>query len=168
MRAATYQGTAMELHSINVDQGLYVMKCGSGFSCYGFAVLDRKARAVAAWLSREMDVPHNYYAWLRVAHFGDNLPAPGTAEHFAACDGMLKQGADFARATGKRCDAELVPALRGLEGRRVEATVYGERVRFNVGKSSGWMPGHLQIHNARSHGGMMLSADSVTDVRVIR
>ena len=36
----------MKLHSINAAQRLYVIESGSGFSCYGFDVLDRKARAL--------------------------------------------------------------------------------------------------------------------------
>lgn len=160
----------MKLSKINSESRLYVIECGAGFSCYGFDVLDRKARAVAAWLTREGFQPriNDIYDFKRVAHFGDNLPALGTAEHFAACDAMIQRGAQFAAQTGKRCDAELVPALRGLEGRRVECTHYGERIRFNVGKSTGWMPVHLRIHNSRSHGGEALSAASVADVVVIR
>lgn len=157
----------MKLHSINAESRLYVIECGPGFSCYGFGVLDRKARAVAAWISREGFQPriNDVYDFKRVAGF--NPGALGTAEHFATCDAMLSRGAQFAAQTGKRCDAELVPALVGLEGKRVECEHYGERVRFYVGKSTGWMPGHLMVKTRRSHGGEMLSADSVRDVRVI-
>lgn len=158
----------MKLHSINAAQRLYVIESGPGFSCYGFDVLDRKARTVAAWISREGFQPriNDIYDFKRVAGF--NPGEPGTAEHFAACDAMLSRGAEFAAQTGKRCDAELVPALRGLEGKRVECEHYGERVRFYVGKSTGWMPVHLIIRTRRSSGGEALSADSVRDVRVIR
>ena len=37
----------MKLHSINADQKVYVMNCGRGFSCYGFAVLDKKKRVAS-------------------------------------------------------------------------------------------------------------------------
>jgi len=48
----------------------------------------------------------------------------------------------------------LTPQLVGLEGWRVEVeTTYGETRRFIVGKSTGWKPCHLEIHNRRSTGG---------------
>lgn len=155
----------MKLSKINSESRLYVIECGAGFSCYGFDVLDRKARAVALWIGAQSLVASDKAMaadWLK------NRPAVGTAEHFAACDEMMTQGAAFSALTGKRCGAELVPALVGLEGRRIECDYYGERVRFNVGKSTGWMPAHLKIHNSRSHGGEALAADSVSNVRVIR
>lgn len=44
--------------------------------------------------------------------------------------------------------------LVGLEGYRVEVqTTYGEKRRFIVGRSTGWKPCHLEIHNRRSMGG---------------
>lgn len=159
----------MKLHSINAAQRLYVIESGPGFSCYGFDVLDRKARTVAAWISREGFQPriNDIYDFKRVAHFGDNLPALGTAEHFAACDAMLSRGAEFAAQTGKRCPAELVPAFIGREGERVECDYYGERVRFYIGKSTGWMPAHLRIRTRRSSGGEALSASAISNIRFI-
>lgn len=155
----------MQLHSINTEQRVYVMPCGDGFSCYGFDVLDRKARAVLLWI-----VEHYNGRALTLQErekLAAGFPAPGTAEHFAACADAMAKGAAHAAKTGKRCPAELVPALIGLEGKRVECEHYGERVRFYVGKSTGWMPGHLMIKTRRSTGGEMLSADSVRNVRVI-
>lgn len=50
--------------------------------------------------------------------------------------------------------SDLTPQLTGLEGWRVEATThYGETRRFIVGRSTGWRPCHLEIHNRRSMGG---------------
>lgn len=143
----------MKLHSINTEQRLYVMPSGDGFSCYGFDVLDRKARAVAAWS--------------KVIPPVDVLGPIGTPGHFEQCAQIMDHGERYARKTGTRCDADLVPALIGLEGRRVECTYFGERVRFKVGKSTGWMPAHLMLKNARSTGGAALLADEVKDVRVI-
>ena len=45
----------------------------------------------------------------------------------------------------------LSPQLIGLEGWRVEvSTRCGEKRRFYVGRSTGWKPCHLEIHNRRS------------------
>lgn len=62
----------------------------------------------------------------------------------------------------------LSPQLVGLEGCRVEVeTTYNETRRFQVGRSTGWRPCHLEMHNRASRGGQ--SADHVyKSVRVIR
>lgn len=65
-------------------------------------------------------------------------------------------------------DDNLCPELIGLEGCRVEATCYGERVRFQVGKSTGWKPCHLRLHNRASSGGEAISPGTLSDVKVIR
>jgi hypothetical protein len=58
--------------------------------------------------------------------------------------------------------------LVGLEGCRVEVeTTYNETRRFQVGRSTGWRPCHLELANRASSGGV--SADHVyKSVRVIR
>ena len=142
----------MELHSINTEQKLYVMPCGNGFSCYGFDVLDKKARAVAAW---SKVIPP--------------LAVPGTAAHFEQCAVIMDHGGRYAARANARCDAELEPQLTGFEGRRVEVVdSYGETRRFKVGKSTGWMPCHLELANSRSRGGGAVYGAPFRSVRVIR
>lgn len=142
----------MKLDSINHEQGLYVMPCGDGFTCYGFDVLDRKARAVAAW---SKVIPP--------------LATPGTVAHFEQCAAIMEHGAKYAARTGARCDAELTAQLIGLEGRRVEVVdAHGERRRFIVGKSTGWMPCHIERANVRSSGGPAVMDAPFKDLRVIR
>lgn len=148
----------MKLYSINRAQGLYVIRSGSGYSCYGFANLDRKARAVRDWWYSR---PRN------TGRFIPELPEPGTVEHFAACADILERGAEYNRTTGERCPAELCPQLIGLEGRRVSALYFGERVRFNVGKSTGWLPCHIRLHNRAAQGGEGLFADRLSDVHIV-
>ena len=63
--------------------------------------------------------------------------------------------------------------LIGLEGWRVEVQSIGGSVyRFQVGKSTGWRPRHLSLHNSRSHGGVPISErtvyDRVTPIRKVR
>jgi hypothetical protein len=142
----------MELHSINREERLYVMPCGSGYSCYGFDVLDRKARAVADWCG---SLPP--------------LAPKGTPEHFKECSEIMVDGAAHAAKTGKQCEAELVPELIGLEGRRVELTEpHGYKRRFYVGRSTGWLPCHLEITTRRSMGGAPVSFPKGSTVRVVR
>lgn len=53
-----------------------------------------------------------------------------------------------------KSDANLTPQLIGLEGHRVEViTTYNETRRFIVGKSTGWIPCHLEIFRRGAHGG---------------
>lgn len=67
-----------------------------------------------------------------------------------------------------RTDQNLTTQLIGLEGDRVEVvSVDGETYRFWVGRSTGWAPCHLEIHNARSLGGGC-AAHEYKSVRVIR
>jgi len=142
----------MKLHSINTEQGLYVMPCGTGFTHYGFDALDRKARAVAAW-----------------AKVIPPIAALGTAGHFDQCVQIMDYGAKYAEKTGTRCEAELVPQLVGLEGQRVEIVDrYGEQRRFIIGKSTGWLPCHIERANIRSTGGIAATGAPFKSVQVVR
>lgn len=143
----------MSLHSINAERRLYVLRHPGGFTCAGFDYAERIRAAVLAWLS--LPVP--------------SIPL-GTAEHFADYERALALGAEHNRRTGKRCDAELTPRLIGLEGKRVEVS-YSEvdgsthRERFTVGKSTGWMPVHLEIARGADGGGAVhLPADATVRV----
>lgn len=54
-----------------------------------------------------------------------------------------------------RSDAGLTAQLRGLEGWRVEVvTTYGETRRFIVGRSSGWIPCHIELKTRTSRSGI--------------
>jgi len=143
----------MELVKVNEAQRLYVIRAGkNSLSCYGFDVAERKGSAVAAWL-------------------GEDWPALpiGTAEHFTAFDAVMARGAEHNARAGQRCNAELVPELIGLEGSRVEVIFPGgEKTRFQVGKSTGWIPCHLGIARRDSSGGSPVYFPAGSTVRVIR
>lgn len=65
-------------------------------------------------------------------------------------------------------NSDLTPQLAMLEGCRVEVVDnYGEKRRFNVGKSTGWKPIHLEVYNRRSTGGHP-AAKSYKSVVLIR
>jgi hypothetical protein len=57
--------------------------------------------------------------------------------------------------TGERCVANLTPQLIGNEGWRVEVVDHegDEPRRFIVGRSTGWLPVHLEISRRNAHGG---------------
>lgn len=136
---------------INRTKKLYVLPSGAGYSCLGFDVAERKRRAVLAWMGKPSEPMRT-----------------GTKKHWSAYHDTMMEGFAYAEATGKRCDAELTPALVGLERRRVEVvTPTGERSRFIVGKSTGWMPCHLEIKRRDSIGGCAAYVPPGSTVRLV-
>ena len=133
----------MKLENINKEQQLYVLKCCSILSSYGFDLLHTKATAVADWMDVEAPVA-----------------ALGTEEHFEQCAELMRRGQVYANASRKCCPGNLSPQLIGLEGCRVRVTTDdGEERCFWVAKTTGWMPGHLEVprsntaygHPAQAH-----------------
>lgn len=123
--------------SIDAERRLYVIPCGRGYTCLGFDFALRRATEVARWAG--LPTPRE---------------TPGTLEAYAEYDRIMRLGARYANEQGKRCEAELVSELVRLEGCRVEVTYPdGEKRRFIVGKSSGWLPCHLEIKRRDSTGG---------------
>lgn len=144
----------MKLHSINANQSLFVLEAGTGFSCIGFHVAHRKTLAIAEWLKRDDLKPE----------------APrGTMKAWAEYCKAFKAAQDHYGATKERCPVELESRLVGLEGRRVEVRELGERPRrFWVGKSTGWMPCHLEISRKGSSGGCAAYLPESATLTVIR
>ena len=67
-----------------------------------------------------------------------------------------------------RSDAGLTKQLIGLEGWRVEVVdKYGEKRRFIVSRSTGWVPCHIEIKTKASTGGFGADSEyaSVTKIR---
>jgi hypothetical protein len=124
--------------TLNTEQELYVIpQSGGGYSCLGFDVLIERYNRLAI----ELNDP-------QYPQFSPQ--ERGTLDGYARYTALL----DSARKSNRRFTCELSPQLTGLEGHRVEVvTTYGETRRFNVGKSTGWLPIHLEIHNRRSTGG---------------
>lgn len=135
---------------INKEQRLYVHEHRnskgrvSGFTCTGFDVLHERTERLIQWLTeRGYDAP--------------KMPKrKGTKKAYRVYLDAVRRAhaATISSGTGVRCTAELTPQLKGLEGKRVEVeTTYGEIRRFIVGKSTGWMPIHLEIKRRDSMGG---------------
>ena len=155
------------LHSLNHDQRLYVVKCSAGFTCLGFDVCERWGDAIAKWI---WTFPAEYRAKEGVTEALSAWAAakPETEGRYAAYKALCAAGALLNKLTGKRADYELTPQLVGLEGRRVEVTERdGTKRRFNVGKSTGWAPCHLEIKTRRSMGGCPAYVPEGATVRVV-
>ena len=142
-----------DLDSINKEQRLYVIKCGTGFSCLGFDVAFNRASAMAAWSGVHLPNPE----WK-----GTEL---GYADYCRCLDAASKKSLRIQKV----CPCELTPQLMGLERHRVEVVdAYGQKRRFKVGKSTGWMPCHLELFNERSTGGPAVMGAPFKSVRVVK
>jgi hypothetical protein len=63
-------------------------------------------------------------------------------------------GLSAAERDAARDESALSPQLVGLEGWRVEVeTTWGSTRRFIVGRSTGWIPIHLEVSRRDSSGG---------------
>lgn len=119
--------------TVNKEQRLFVIPCGEGYTCLGFDVCRKRATQLAEELPAPL--PKERIDSIKAYH-----------EYRALCALAEKRH----RETGWRSRAELTPWLIGLEGRHVEViTEEDEPVRFRVGKSTGWMPCHLQMDERR-------------------
>ena len=142
--------------TINEEQRLYVIPTGYGYTCLGFDVCERRRKALA----------------IELLDLGRNPPACGGVGTMGNYDAYAETRAlalNVHKEMGYRFTCELHPKLIGLEGKRVEVTYAdGRTARFKVGRSTGWIPIHLRIHNARSLGGMAVDVSEVfNSVRVI-
>lgn len=142
-----------KLQSINKEQRLYVIECGKGYTCLGFDVCRKWAIGLEQWL--KITPPHD-------------LPDVGTSEFWDWYQYLLAAGERTFKLTGKRCPVELAPQLIGLEGKRVEVVdCWGNTSRFIVGKSTGFMPVHLEIKTKRSICGGAVVGFPFKSIRVV-
>lgn len=127
--------------TLNKEEALYVIPIGggSGYTCLGFDVAEKRIKALSDELGMSLEPA-----------------ARGTLRRYS----QYRQLVEAARKRHEeslrtwRSAVELTPELMGKEGKRVEVkSANGETRRFWVGRSTGWMPCHLEIHNTRSHGG---------------
>ncbi len=104
------------------------------------------------------------------AELGEDAPdaACGSLEAYAAYRALMGRLARREQETGAACRAALTPALEGLEGARVEAVrLTGETVRFQVGRSRGPAPRHLELASRASGAGRPADRE-YRSVRVVR
>lgn len=140
--------------TVNVRQELYVIPTiEGGYSCLGFDVADKWARAACAEMNRPELMPQN---------------KPGTLEHYKENATIMDVAYGFNGLTGHRFAYALTPQLVGLENKRVEVVDrYGEKRRFYVGKSSGFIPCHLEIAKRNSTGGPAVMGAPFKSVKVV-
>jgi hypothetical protein len=135
--------------------GLYVIPAGKGYTTLGFDRVMQLGHALAAELDR----------W-------DLTPLPAERGNLAAYDkyaALVELARQRHVATGWRSKSGLTAQLVGLEAKRIEVVDYhGERRRFQVGRSTGWIPCHLEIARRNSTGGPAVTGTPFRSVRVVR
>jgi hypothetical protein len=138
-----------KLKSINAEQRLYVIECGEGFTTLGFDYAREQQNKVNDWLTS-------------VGYCKTDADAEvGTEEAYKQYLDTMDFGSVVHNTRGLRCPANLHPKLIGLEGKKVrvewvEKSELGdvtEFIEFYVGKSTGWMPVHLELKRKSSDGG---------------
>lgn len=142
----------MQEITINETRRLFVIPCGNGYSCMRFEYVDQMNNAIRNELA--MAPPS----------------APiGSIEQYSEYERAVDMGKSYFEKHNRQMSCGLHPKLKGLEGYRIECTRYGKKVRFWVGKSTGWIPCHLAIHNSRSCGGDAISLnEELNDIVIIR
>lgn len=139
--------------TVNPEQQLFIIPSGGGYSCLGFDVCRRRSAALIEWLRVPCAIDQ---------HPKDSLAA------YAYYESLMELAENRCTREKIQCPAELSPQLIGLEGKRVEVvTEWGETNRFWVGKSTGWLPIHLEITRQGSSGGCACS-HTYKSVRVVR
>jgi hypothetical protein len=142
---------------MNTERELYIIPCGDGHTCLGFDVLLQRHKAVAEWL-RGQGLQAN------------DLPPEerGTMRAYTAYTALMARAHGYCQRNKLRCPTELTPQLIGLEGRRVEVTDrHGQSRRFQVGRSTGWLPCHLEISRRTSTGGPAVTGAPFQALRVL-
>jgi hypothetical protein len=142
----------------NDEQELYIIPCGKGYTCLGFDVLLERSRNIAAWLRDQ----------------GERASAPpeskrGTMYAYHRYCLLLSKAQRYCAEQNTRCPVELTPQLIAYEGKQVEVVdCHGETRRFWVGKSTGWMPCHLEVKRSRNTDGCAVMGAPFKSVRVVR
>jgi hypothetical protein len=145
--------------TINKEQGVYVIPSGEGYTCLGFDVAYNRAWGYVRWLKDESQ---------SVLHIMPHPDLKGTLEGYKEYERALHAVSTYNFNTGKRCPVELTPQLIGLEHKRVEVVdEYGEKRRFIVGKSMGYVPIHLEIKTRRSTGGSGVTGAPFKSIKVV-
>ena len=136
---------------INRKERLYVIPEGKGYSCLGFDVCANRSHKMAEWLNVAVQPTRR-----------------GSIAAYAEYERLTELCHVNYETTHERCPVELTPQLVGLEGKRVEVvSAWGERMRFYVGKSTGWMPIHLAVARRDSTGGCGVVGAPFQSVRVL-
>lgn len=136
--------------TLNFDTKLYVIEDGYGYSCLGFEVMEKWASKLAKELNLEWEA------------------GSPSIERYNKYQDMCKIAKERHESTGWKSESQLTPELIGLEGKRVEVVnSWGEKDRFIVGRSTGFIPCHIARKTVNSTGGCGVCGSPFQSVRVV-
>ncbi|HKR05951.1 MAG TPA: hypothetical protein VJY62_15045 [Bacteroidia bacterium] len=140
------------LIKINKEQKVYVLSVDEKhYSCLGFEIMMKRAQALAEEMNEKV------YA-KRI----------GTKKAYKELCRLIGIARRKNKLTGWRSQAELYKPFIDKEGQRVEVEyTWGEKEKFYIGKSTGFIPCHLTIKKSNSTGGAALLSDSIKSYRFI-
>ena len=145
--------TAKRETIINSIQELYSIPEGTGYVALGFDVCLKRIKGYAAELGLDADPANMERGSLAAYQYYKSLTHALYERH---------------RKTGQLCNAELTPQLIDLEGKRVEVVdCHGNKRSFWVGKSTGWIPIHLELKLRTSSGGGAVTGAPFKSVRIL-
>lgn len=144
---------------LNEERQLYVVPSfDGGYSCLNFDVALTRANAFATWLRAQ---------GLQADDLLDCTQE--RIQVYKAYEMLLQRVVNYCYCNDAYCPVELTPQLVGLEGKRVEVVdCHGQRRRFQVGKSSGVIPVHLELARSTSTGGSVVTGAPFQSVRIVR
>lgn len=126
-----------EIVSISSDYpDMYQIQSGKCYSNLGFDVCYKRCKKLRNELGTLMF-----------------LAKRGTLKLYEQYLELTKMARKKNKETGWESKSELIPEFIGLEGKRVEVEYSWGKERFYIGKSTGWIPCHLEIKRKDSHGG---------------
>lgn len=138
--------------TLNAEQSLYVVDIGHGYTCLGFTVCQNWTRDIARELGRRDLQPTAF----------------GSLAAYAEYERAVEAARALHARTRYRLRCHLTPQLMGLEHRRVEVVDrYGERRQFVVGRSTGFIPIHLELSSERARWGDPVTGAPFQSVRPI-
>lgn len=128
----------METIKIDKKRRLYIIQFGKCYSCYGFEVLKNKLNRLAKEYNRE-DL---------------SVKRAGTIKAYNNYLKVVKIAEKRFKTEGYKSKSELIPEFIGKEGKKVEVvTSYGTKERYIIGKSTSFIPCHLELKQRNSSGG---------------
>lgn len=142
---------------VNTEQELFVIPCDDGYSCLGFNVCRERSDRLVGWIVGRVPTAKLPDEQLR-----------GTVAAYERYRSLLSMARSISDQQRIRCNVELTPQLVGLEGKRVEVVnCFGETSKFYVGRSTGWLPVHLEIKKKGSDGGGAVCCTPFQSVKVL-
>ena len=149
----------METTTITVDhkRGLYILQTEEYYSTHGIDVVQRRSENIIKWIKGKGEEP--IYKMVEYA----------TVHAYEQYKAIMNQAQEFCKKNNIQCEIELEAQLIGLEGKRVEVIdKYGEKRRFWVGRTTGWLPGHIELSKSNSSGGFLVMGTPFQKITVIR